>query len=405
MDERILNGIDIKAEAKKYKSVKELMAPNGLIKQLMKAVIEGMLEAEMEDHLGYEKHDKSLSKNSRNGNSIKTVRSELGEIELDIPRDRQATFEPVIVKKYQRDISDFDEQIISMYAKGMTTRDIQNHVKDFYSTDISPTLISNITDKVIDIATEWQNRPLESIYVAVFFDAIHYKVRHDGKVICKAAYTAIGINEDGKRDILGIWIGESEGARFWLGIFTELKNRGVKDIFITCIDGLKGVPDAIRSVFPMTEVQLCIVHMIRNSIKHIASKYMKEFIVDLKLVYQAISEQEALFARMQLEEKWGTKYPLAVKPWINNWDNLSAFFKYPQELRKIIYTTNSIENLHRRFRKVTKNRAVFSHDTALFKILFLAARDVLKKIEFVHDWVTIKNQLFQHFGERLSMNS
>ncbi len=403
MDTLMENGIDIKKEAKKYKNIKELMAPDGLIKQLMKAAIEGMLEGEMEDHLGYVKHDKALTTNSRNGSSKKRVRSEIGEIELDIPRDRNATFEPEIVKKHQRDISDFDEQIISMYAKGMTTRDIQEHVRSFYNTDISHALISTITDKVIDIATEWQNRPLESCYVAVFFDAIHYKVRQDGKVICKAAYTAIGITEDGKRDILGIWIGESEGARFWLGIFTELKQRGIQDIFITCIDGIKGVPDAIRSVFPQTEVQLCIVHMIRNSIKHIANKYVKEFIVDLKKVYQAISEEEALVYRDRLEERWGKRYPLAVNPWINHWDNLAGFFKYPKELRRIIYTTNIIENLHRRFRKVTKNRAAFSNDTALFKILFLAARDILKKMESIYDWPVVKNQVFQHFGERLTM--
>jgi putative transposase len=402
IDKEMLNNIDIKAEAKKYKTMKDLMAPDGLIKQLMKAAIEGMLEGEMEDHLGYSKHaSKSKTGNSRNGKTSKKVLTSVGEVDLAIPRDRSGEFEPQIVKKHQRDISDFDEQIISMYARGMTTRDIQSHVLELYGVDISPTLVSNITDKVMGVATEWQNRPLESVYVAIFFDAIHYKVRENGKVICKASYTAMGITVEGKRDIIGIWIGENEGSRFWLGIFTELQQRGVKDVFITCIDGLKGVPDAIRSVFPKTEVQLCIVHMIRNSIKHVASSRVKEFIEDLKFVYQAVSEKEALVARKTLEDKWLALYPLAVKPWITHWDDLAGFFKYPAALRKIIYTTNAIENLHRRFRKVTKNRAVFADDDALFKMLFLAARDVLKKCEIVRDWPTIKNQIYQHFGERM----
>jgi putative transposase len=405
MDKKNLLSIDVKTEAKKYKTIQELMAPEGLVKQLIKAAIEGMLETEMDAHLGYSKHDPSgnNSGNSRNGKTPKKVRTNVGEVDLEIPRDRESTFEPLVVKKYERDISDLDEQIIALYARGMTTRDIQTTVFELYGADISPALVSLITDKVTTVATEWQNRPLESIYIAVFFDAIHYKVRHDGKVVSKAAYTAIGITLDGKRDILGIWIGEHEGARFWLRVFTELKNRGVQDIFITCIDGLKGVPDAVRSVFPQTEVQLCIVHMIRNSMKHVASSRLKEFLEDLKLVYKAVSEEQALNARKQLEDKWLDRYPLAVKPWTTHWDDLSGFFKYPEELRKIIYTTNVIENLNRRFRKVTKNRSVFTNDSALFKMLFLAARDVLKKAEFVRNWPIIKNHIHQHFGERLQM--
>jgi transposase-like protein len=406
MSEKPFNQIDIKAEAKKYKTIKDLMAPDGLIKQLMKAAIEGMLEGEMEGHLGYSKHESAGNSggNSRNGKTPKKVRTNVGIVDLEIPRDREGEFEPQVVKKYQRDISDFDEQIISMYGKGMTTRDIQNHVLELYGAEISPALVSTITDKVMTIATEWQNRPLESAYVAVFFDAIHYKVRENGKVVAKASYTAMGVTLDGRRDILGIWIGEHEGARFWLNVFTELKQRGIQDIFVTCIDGIKGVPNAIRSLFPKTEVQLCIVHMIRNSMKHVASSRLKEFLQDLKRMYQAVSEKEALVERKQLEDKWLCKYPLAVKPWLTNWDDLSGFFKYPTELRKLIYTTNAIENLHRRFRKVTKNRAVFANDDALFKMLFLAARDILKKCEFVRDWPTIKNQIYQHFGERFDMS-
>lgn len=405
MDKKNLLSIDIKAEAKKYKTIQELMAPDGPIKQLIKAAIEGMLEAEMDAHLGYSKYDPSgiHSGNNRNGKTTKKVRTNGGEVDLEIPRDRESNFEPQVVKKYERDISDLDEQIISLYARGMTTRDIQTTVFELYGAEISPALVSLITDKIITIATEWQNRPLESIYAAVFFDAIYYKVRQDGKIVSKAAYTALGITLDGKRDILGIWIGEHEGARFWLRVFTELKHRGVHDILITCIDGLKGVPDAVRSVFPQTQIQLCIVHMIRNSMKHVASSRLKEFLEDLKLVYKAVSEEQALIARKQLENKWVNRYPLAVNPWITHWDDLSGFFKYPDELRKIIYTTNVIENLNRRFRKVTKNRAVFTNDSALFKMLFLAARDVLKKAEFVRNWPTIKNHIHQHFGESLQM--
>lgn len=405
MEKKSPFAIDIKAEAKKYKTVQELMAPDGLVKQLIKAAIEGMLETEMDTHLGYLKHDSAgiNSGNSRNGKTTKKVLTNAGGLNLEIPRDRAGAFEPQVVKKYERDISDLDEQIILMYAKGMTTRDIQSIVFELYGVDISPALVSAITDKVMGIAIEWQNRPLDSVYAAIFFDAIHYKVRENGKVVCKAAYTAMGITLDGKRDILGIWIGEHEGARFWLGVFTELNNRGVHDILITCIDGLNGVPDAIRSIFPKTEVQLCIVHMIRNSMKHVASSQLKEFLKDLKRVYTAISEQEALVERDQLDVKWGKLYPLAVKPWIAHWDDLSGFFKYPTKMRKVIYTTNAIENLNRRFRKVTKNRAAFCNDQALFKILFLAARDVLKKNEFVKDWPTIKNLFYQHFNERFSM--
>lgn len=397
--------IDIKAEAKKYKTVKELMAPDGLIKQLLKAAIEGMLETEMEAHLGYSKHDPvgRNKNNSRNGKTSKTVRTDVGEVDLEIPRDRESSFQPQVVKKHERNISDLDEQIIAMYSKGMTTRDIQSTMYEIYGADISPTLVSAITDKVMNIAIEWQNRPLDPIYYIVFFDAIHYRVRQNGKVVSKAAYTAIGVTEGGKRDILGIWVGEHEAAHFWLGIFTELKNRGVQDILITCIDGITGVPDAIRSVFPKTEVQLCIVHMIRNSMQHVACSQRKEFLRDLKLVYTAISEQEALIELDKLNDKWGKRYLLAVKPWFTHWDNLSGFLKYPQEMRKIIYTTNVIENLNRRFRKVTKNRSMFSHDQSLFKMLFLAARDVLKKNEHVKNWPVIKNLFYQHFSERLTM--
>ncbi len=390
-------------ELKNCKSIEDLIGKNGLIKQMIKETLERLLQAELESHLGYKKHEAKgkNSGNSRNGDYSKTIRSSLGEVEVDIPRDRNGEFEPKIIKKHSKDISEFDEKIISMYAKGMTTRDIQDHVKDIYGVDISPTMVSMITDKIEDHIIEWQNRVLSTVYAVIYFDAIHYKVRENGKIISKAAYTCLGIDLEGHKDIVGIWIGENEGARFWMTIFNELRNRGVKDILIACMDGLKGLPEALKSVYPETEVQLCIVHMIRNSYKFVSSKNQKEFLKDLKKVYQAVSEEEAVVALDQLKTKWD-KYPLAVDPWIKNWNLVSIFFKYPAELRRIIYTTNAIEGLHRQFRKVTKTRSVLPNDGALLKILFLAARDIQKKWTMpMQDWSIIISQLHIIFEGRI----
>ncbi len=399
--------INIEEELKKCKTVEDLMGKDGLIKRLTKSMLEAMLQEELSHHLGYEKHKATVKKsgNSRNGTSNKKVKSSSGELELDIPRDRNGDFEPQVVKKHQRDVSEFDKKIISMYAKGMTTRDIQDHVFEIYGIQISPALVSIITDKAQILANEWQNRLLSPVYAIVFFDAIYYKVRENGKIISRAAYTCLGIDTEGRKEILGIWIGDSESATFWLSVFNELKNRGVIDILITCFDGLKGLPDAIKAVFPKTEVQLCVVHLIRNSLKYVGSKNKKSFIEDLKKIYQASGETEATAALEALQERWGTLYPSAVNPWINHWGNIASYFKYPAELRRLIYTTNIIEGLHRQFRKVTKNRSIFANGESLFKMLYLASVDIEKKwTHIVRNWTEIINQLNIFFGERINVS-
>ena len=389
------------ADAKNYS---DLMGKNGAIKKLMKSALENMLEAELSDHLGYEKHSPEgrNNDNSRNGKTFKTIKTDEGQIELTIPRDRNSSFSPTVVKKYEKTLGPIEDKIISMYSKGMTTRDIQTHVEELYGLDVSPTTISNITDAIVVHAKDWQARPLNEIYPIVFFDAVHYKVREAGKVHSKAAYTCLAVDLEGKKDMLGIWVGESEGANYWLGIMTELRNRGVKDILIAAVDGLKGFPDAIESVFPGCEVQQCIIHQIRNTLKYVASKNQKEFAKDLKLIYTAPTEEAGLAELVKLEKKWGDKYSYPVNSWKNNWQNLSVFFKYPEEIRKMIYTTNAVENLHRQFRKVTKNRSLFPNDDSLVKMIYLAYRDIAKKWTMpVRDWSFIFSQLSIRFDDRL----
>lgn len=310
--------------------------------------------------------------------------------------------DPVIVKKYEKTIGPIEDKIISMYAKGMTTRDIQSHITELYGLDISPTLVSNITERIVDLAKEWQNRPLEKIYPIIFLDAIHYKVRNDSnKVTSKGAYTCLAIDMEGKKDLLGLWVSETEGANFWLNVLTELKNRGVEDIFIACIDGLTGFPEAINTVFPKTEIQLCVIHQIRNTLKYVASKDQKQFMAELKEVYKAPTEEAALINLDRLEENWGKKYTLAIRSWRNNWTNLATFFKYPQEIRTVIYTTNAVETVHRQFRKVTKNRALFPNDDALKKMLFLAYRDLSKKWTMpIKNWAVILSNFSIYFQVR-----
>ena len=397
---------DVEEALSQCKTLEDISGKDGLLKRMLKEMTEQILEAEMTDHLGYEKHstEGNNSGNSRNGKTAKTVRSDYGEVKIETPRDRTGTFEPAIVKKRQSDISEFDEKIISMYAKGMTVRDIQEHIKDIYGVEISPTTISNITDKVISVAAEWQARPLSAVYAIVFFDEIHYNVRHEGKAVNKAAYTCLRVDLKGRKDVLGLWVSENEGDHYWLGIMNELKNRGVDDILIACVDGLKGFPEAINSAFPKTETQLCIVHMIRNSIKYVGSKYQKEFIADLKTVYKAPSEDKAAYELDKLIAKWGQKYPLAVNPWKNHWSNVSTFFKYPEHIRKIIYTTNALEGLHRQLRKVTKNRSVFPNDEALTKILYLAIQDVMKKWTMpLANWALTISQLAVMYEGRFDL--
>jgi len=398
--------INLNKELENCKSMDDLTGKNGLLQRLLGGMVEKMLEQEMEEHLGYSKHssDGRNSGNSRNGKSTKKVQSSHGSLELDIPRDRNSQFQPKLIKKRQKNISSFDDKIISMYARGMSTRDIQDHIHEIYGAEISSTSVSHITEKVLEVAKEWQSRPLEKLYPIVYFDAIHYKVRQDGKVVNKAAYTCLGIDVHGKKDVLGLWIGEKEGAKFWLRVMTELKNRGVQDIFIACVDGLKGMPEAICSVFPETEIQLCVIHLIRNSIKYLPYKYSKEFIADLKSIYRAVSENEAWDALSSLQEKWAVRYPLAVNPWVNHWDNIKTFFKFPEEIRRIIYTTNAVESLHRQFRKVTKNRSAFPNDEALFKLLFLTVKGLSHKwTASIHGWKNALSQFAILYDERLQL--
>jgi putative transposase len=398
---------DLDAELAKCKTADDLTGKNGLVQKLIGEMLEKLLQNEMDEHLGYNKHSPSghHSGNSRNGISKKTLKSNYGSVELEIPRDRNGEFEPIAVKKHQRSISSFDDKIISMYAKGMSTRDIQSHVLELYGTELSPALISNITEKVVEAAREWQSRPLQAIYPIIFFDAIHYKVKENGKIVSKASYTCLGIDMDGKKEVLGIWIGEAEGAKFWLKVCTELQNRGIKDVFIACIDGLKGLPDAIQAVFPKVAIQLCIIHMIRNSIKYIPYTSSKEFVNDLKEIYKAPTQEAGYQNLEKLESRWGSKYPLAVKPWVVHWENIKTFFLFPEPIRRLIYTTNAVESVHRQLRKVTKNKSIFPTDEALFKMLFLAIRDVSKKWTMpVREWKTAISFLSIAFGDRLELN-
>ena len=375
-----------------------------MLKDLLGDTLQGMLEAEMDEKLGYSKYDykNKDTDDSRNGYSPKTVTSSMGPIDLDIPRDRKGEFEPKIVKKNQTDISDIEDQVLSMYAKGMTTRDISAHLRDVYGVDASAEMISHMTDRILPLAREWQNRPLERKYAIVFMDAVHFHVREDNRTVKKAVYVAIGTKLNGSREVLGMWIGGNESAKYWLGVLNEIKNRGVEDIMIVSVDGLTGFGDAINAVFPQAEIQRCIVHQIRYTTKFVSFKDIKSFMKDLKKVYQADTEQLAVDALDELDEKWGKKYPSSIMSWRNNWPQLSTYFKYPPEIRKIIYTTNSIENFNRQLRKVTKSRTIFPTDDALFKILYLAMIDITKKWTG-KTWDSGKtlDQLCIYFGDRI----
>ncbi|URZ00203.1 IS256 family transposase [Clostridium felsineum] len=374
------------------------------LKDLFGGLLQQMLEAEMDNYLGYKKYDynNKNTSNSRNGKSKKTMKSNLGLFDLDIPRDRESSFEPTVVKKHQTDVSKLESSVIGMYAKGMTTRDIANQINEIYGTEISPGLVSDITNKVIPLIKDWQNRPLEAVYPIIFMDAIHFKVRKDNAVVSKAAYAVIGVNIEGKKDVLGIWIGSAESSKYWLLVLNELKNRGIKDILIACVDGLNGFKEAIRAVFPNTEIQRCIIHQIRNSSKYLSYKDLKAFNADLRLVYTSSKEEVALSKLDELEQKWGDKYLIAIRSWRNNWTELATFFKYPPEIRKIIYTTNAMESYNRQLRKVTKSRSIFPNDEALLKMLYLATIDITKKwTQGIRGWAQILAQLSIFFEGRL----
>lgn len=377
-----------------------------MLKDLLGDTLQAMLEAELEEDLGYSRYDykSKVTDNRRNGYSKKTVTSSMGDIELDIPRDRDGEFEPQIIKKHQTDISSIEDQVLSMYAKGMTTRDITEHLQSVYGIDTSPTMISKMTDRILPIAKEWQNRPLSRKYAVVFMDAVHYNVRQDNAIIKKAVYIAIGIKLDGTKEVMGMWIGGNESAKYWIGVLNEIRNRGTEDILIASVDGLTGFNDAIHAVYPNTEIQRCIVHQIRYSTRFVSYKDIKLFMADLKLIYQASTEEIALQQLDSLEHKWGKKYPSTISSWRNNWVELSTYFKYPPELRRLIYTTNSIENFNRQLRKVTKSKTIFPMDDALLKMLYLAMNDITEKwIGRSRDWARILEQLIIYFDRRISL--
>lgn len=376
-----------------------------VFKLMVGEMIESGLEGELDDELGYSKYDyrNKESENSRNGYSKKTLKTSFGETEIKVPRDRDGEFEPQLVKKNQTTLTgDIEEKILSMYAKGMTTSDIESHIQDIYGLECSDTTISRITDKILPVVREWQSRPLEEIYAVVFMDAIHFHVRSEGQIVKKAVYIAIGINMDGLKEVLGMWVGENESAKFWLSVMNGLKNRGLKDILIACVDGLTGFPAAIEAVYPQTEIQQCIIHQIRNTTKFVSYKDIKALMADLKKVYAAVDEQTALSELDNFDEKWSSKYPKIAISWRSNWTNLSTYFKYPQEVRKLIYTTNTIEGFNRQLRKVTKNKGVFPTDDSLLKMLYLAMVDIIKKWTGKRrEWGQIHSQLEIFFADRL----
>lgn len=376
-----------------------------LFKETIAEFMENGLEAELDEDLGYSKYDYKNKEgtNSRNGHSQKTLKTSFGNIEIETPRDRNSEFEPQLLKKNQTSITqEVEEKILSMYAKGMTTGDIETHIKDIYGLDVSDTTVSRITDKILPVAKEWQQRPLESIYAVVFLDAIHYHVRSEGQIVKKAVYIAIGIDLDGKKDVLGMWVGENESAKFWATVLNGLRNRGVEDIFIACTDNLNGFSDAIAAVYPKTDIQNCIIHQLRNSSKYVSYKDLKALMADLKAVYAAPDEASALAALELFSGKWDKKYPKISQSWQSNWANLSTYFKFPAELRKLIYTTNAIEGFNRQLRKVTKSKSVFPTDDSLFKMLYLAMIDITKKwTGRRQDWSQIHAQLSVFYADRM----
>ena len=376
-----------------------------LFKETIAEFMEDGLETELDDELGYSRYDycNKNTENSRNGHSSKTLRTSFGDVEVAVPRDRKGEFEPQLLKKNQTSISqDIEEKILSMYAKGMTTGDIEAHIHDIYGVDVSDTTVSRITDKILPVAKEWQQRPLEAVYAVVFLDAIHYHVRSDGHIVKKAVYIAIGIDLDGHKDVLGMWVGENESAKYWATVLNSLRNRGIEDIFIACTDNLCGFSTAIEAVFPKTEIQNCIIHQIRNSSKYVSYKDLKALMADLKAVYAAVDEDAALMALDTFSEHWDKKYPTISQSWRANWANLSTYFKFPQELRRLIYTTNAIEGFNRQLRKVTKAKSVFPTDESLFKMLYLAMMDITKKwTGRRQDWSMIHAQLAVYFEDRM----
>lgn len=388
---------------KDYQKPEDIIGENGLLKRFVKAVLERALNAELTHHLGYEKHDPAGNKsgNSRNGMSSKTVKGEFGQLEIEVPRDRISTFEPQILPKHQTRFTGFDDKIISMYARGMTTREIEGHLKEIYGVEVSPALVSQVTEAVSEEVKRWQSRPLEPVYGIVYLDALYVKMRHEGRVDNRAVYVAIGVDLEGQKDVLGLWASANEGAKFWLSVLTDLKNRGVKDMLIVCVDGLKGFPQAIEAVFPMAQVQLCIVHLVRASLNYVNWKERKQVAADLKPIYRAANAVEAEMNLESFIATWGEKYKAIGKLWKENWERVIPFFAFPAEVRKVIYTTNAVEALHRGLRKIIKNRGSFPSEEAALKLLYLALQNISEKWEAVQHWKQALNQFEILWGDRI----
>jgi putative transposase len=386
-----------------YKGPEDLIGEQGLLKQLTKALVERAMHAELTNHLGYERHDPGGrgSGNSRNGASSKTLKGDFGEAVIQVPRDRAGTFEPKIVGKHQTRFAGFDEKILSMYARGMTTREIQGHLEEIYGVEVSPSLISEVTDAVIEEVKGWQSRPLEPLYPILFLDALMVKMRHDGKVENRAVYVAIGIDLDGRKDVLGLWTSPNEGAKFWLQVLTELRNRGVKDVFIACVDGLKGFPQAIETVYPQAQVQLCIVHLVRASLNYVNWKERKAVAQDLKAIYRAGTAEQAQQELAELAARWDGKYPTVSALWQRNWERVTPFFAFPAEIRKIIYTTNAVESLNMTLRKALKTRGAFPSEEAALKVMYLALRNVIAKWERPLCWKAALNRFTMLWEDRI----
>ena len=397
---------EVQRELATAKSMDDFFGRDGIFAHLFANTLEQMLEAELSEHLGYEPYEAKgrNSGNNRNGKYTKKVRSSEGETTIQVPRDRNGEFEPQLVKRYTANTNELEDKIIGMYAKGMTVRDIQETLQELYGIDVSPTTLSAITDKVWELVESWQSRPLASLYAIIYLDAIHIKMRREGKVENTAVYVVLGVDLEGHRDVLGHWVGDgSESANFWLSVITDLQSRGVKDILIACMDGLTGFKEAVLAVFPKTEIQRCIIHQIRNSLKYISWKDKKAFIVDLKAIYQAPTREAAEGNLRKLKEIWNSQYAVAIRSWDNNWEDLATFFDYPAAIRRMIYTTNTVEGYNRQLRKVTKSRGSFPTGEAVRKLLFLANRDIVKKwTNPMADWPSILNQLVIRFGDRVS---
>ena len=389
---------DLEQAIKALQSGHDLTGKEGFLTPLIKQITEAALKAELEQHL-----EEDYQPNRKNGFSKKTVKSSVGEFELDTPRDRQGSFEPKLVKKNQTKLTDeIDRKILSMFSLGMSYRDIRGHVEDMYGIDVSEATITGVTDRLIPELKEWQQRPLDALYPFVWLDAIHYKIKEDGRYVSKAVYTILGLNVEGKKELLGLYLSESEGANYWLAVLTDLHNRGVEDILIACVDGLTGFPEAIATIYPNTEVQQCVIHQIRNSLKYVASKHQKEFMADLKPVYRAVSKEAAEMELDRLESKWGQQYPIVLRSWRNKWENLSVYFKYPEYVRKAIYTTNAIEAVHRQFRKLTKTKGGFPNENSLLKLLYAGILNASKKWTMpIQNWNMTLSQLAIHFEGRL----